>query len=773
MDLAGLDQLWAVASSAKRDRPEPPRPQIGKFGIGKLATYILANEVTYVCRAADGVTRLVTMNYRRIDEAGPSDDDERLQIGPVALTVRRLGDEEVAGLLPTLPGGVELKARIDAGVPAAEGDEDYEDGFGGPPTGRPPARPGTWTIALLTALKGEGRRLQRGHIRRMLRAALPLGASISIGLNGELLESNKIDAPTMHVWELGGSIALPPLSVGEDSVEVVAHSEPFPHITVDGIAGKITGMVRLYEDRITGGRSRERGRSNGFFVNVLGRTISLDDPYFGLQNLNHGAWAHFRATVQADGLDSLLSVERDTLRRGRELETFQALLRNLFNEARNAYVARLGQDWPTAGDLLAHKWDAIPLNYLRSMISERLGSTIGLPAFVDGSGVEEASTARDDWLRSVESAPSSIIQEVAAVDLGASAPLSVFQLADRRLALNADHPFAREHASTTEESALLRELALVDLLVDARMIDDGFDPGSLAEIRRYKDELLRVMAALSRKTGAQIAELLIEATGHSRGLEVAVEEALDYLGFTVKPIGGSGEPEGVAYAPITPVGEDETGSYSLTYEAKSTTKRSGRVSNDDVNAGKLERHREKHAADHTLLIAPDFELGALQIECSKYGVTPMRAEDLALLLLRSVRRGMIPLDRIREIFGLHDPNDVHDWVEGLDHEPGTSAGLELPEFLDALEDIGFDGPDVITASVVADRIRQRRGSDHPSAPEVRSVASGLSVVLPAIIRTNGDDIFLSASPEIVRTRLQEMLERLPERFRFSVDDSEA
>ena len=387
--------------------------------------------------------------------------------------------------------------------------------------------------------------------------------------------------------------------------------------------------------------------------------------------------------------------------------------------------------------------------------------------------MEEASTARDDWLRSVESAPSSIIQEVAAVDLGASAPLSVFQLADRRLALNADHPFAREHASTTEESALLRELALVDLLVDARMIDDGFDPGSLAEIRRYKDELLRVMAALSRKTGAQIAELLIEATGHSRGLEVAVEEALDYLGFTVKPIGGSGEPEGVAYAPITPVGEDETGSYSLTYEAKSTTKRSGRVSNDDVNAGKLERHREKHAADHTLLIAPDFELGALQIECSKYGVTPMRAEDLALLLLRSVRRGMIPLDRIREIFGLHDPNDVHDWVEGLDHEPGTSAGLELPEFLDALEDIGFDGPDVITASVVADRIRQRRGSDHPSAPEVRSVASGLSVVLPAIIRTNGDDIFLSASPEIVRTRLQEMLERLPERFRFSVDDSEA
>ena len=34
---------------------------------------------------------------------------------------------------------------------------------------------------------------------------------------------------------------------------------------------------------------------------------------------------------------------------------------------------------------------------------------------------------------------------------------------------------------------------------------------------------------------------------------------------------------------------------------------------------------------------------------------------------------------------------------------------------------------------------------------------------------NGDDIFLSASPDIIRTRLREMLDRLPERFRFSVD----
>src|SRR5450631_4442950 len=54
MDLAGLEALWAVATSRKRSGPgQSPRAQIGKFGIGKLATYILANHLTYICKAAD------------------------------------------------------------------------------------------------------------------------------------------------------------------------------------------------------------------------------------------------------------------------------------------------------------------------------------------------------------------------------------------------------------------------------------------------------------------------------------------------------------------------------------------------------------------------------------------------------------------------------------------------------------------------------------------------------------------------------------------------
>src|SRR5512137_3023335 len=46
MDEAGLKEHWLIGVSNKRDPSRSPpkgRAQIGKFGIGKLATYVLAN----------------------------------------------------------------------------------------------------------------------------------------------------------------------------------------------------------------------------------------------------------------------------------------------------------------------------------------------------------------------------------------------------------------------------------------------------------------------------------------------------------------------------------------------------------------------------------------------------------------------------------------------------------------------------------------------------------------------------------------------------------
>ncbi len=90
MDIAGFEALGSVATSTKRaSEAVNTRKPIGKFGVGKLATYLLAHELTYVCKSADGVMRAVTMDYRRIE----GHEKNALHIEPLPLDVR-----EIAGI---------------------------------------------------------------------------------------------------------------------------------------------------------------------------------------------------------------------------------------------------------------------------------------------------------------------------------------------------------------------------------------------------------------------------------------------------------------------------------------------------------------------------------------------------------------------------------------------------------------------------------------------------------------------------------------------------
>lgn len=55
MDDEGLRLLWRIAFSPKPKTPvKYGRQVIGRFGIGKLATYVLARKLTYICRGGTG-----------------------------------------------------------------------------------------------------------------------------------------------------------------------------------------------------------------------------------------------------------------------------------------------------------------------------------------------------------------------------------------------------------------------------------------------------------------------------------------------------------------------------------------------------------------------------------------------------------------------------------------------------------------------------------------------------------------------------------------------
>ena len=116
MDVEGFRALWSVATSARRINTDPnARKPIGKFGVGKLATYLLGDELTYVCKAADGVIRIITMDYRRIDKG----EKNALHIDPVPLAVRRLDEATLDQLLGQIDNGAEIKKLIANGLQGA------------------------------------------------------------------------------------------------------------------------------------------------------------------------------------------------------------------------------------------------------------------------------------------------------------------------------------------------------------------------------------------------------------------------------------------------------------------------------------------------------------------------------------------------------------------------------------------------------------------------------------------------------------------------------
>ena len=82
MDAEGLKRHWLIGISNKRDLSKLPkgRQQIGKFGIGKLATYVLASRLTHISKK-EGKFYSTSMDYGRIDKRVEEGVDQRPRSG--------------------------------------------------------------------------------------------------------------------------------------------------------------------------------------------------------------------------------------------------------------------------------------------------------------------------------------------------------------------------------------------------------------------------------------------------------------------------------------------------------------------------------------------------------------------------------------------------------------------------------------------------------------------------------------------------------------------
>lgn len=792
MNVAGFAMLWSVASSPKTTvSPTNGRLQIGKFGIGKLATYVLANQLTYVCKANDGIIRAVTMDFRRIDEAATN--KSQLHIDPLPLDVRELDREQLKELLAAIPTGDELLQQIDQDFQKNVATDDQIAEYGGddPPT---PTNRDTWTLALLTSLKPIGKKMQIGWIRRLLKTALPLGSSISIYFNKEHLTSSKIDTELLCEWQIGpdlgiDSVDIPDYTTGEGekvesrTVKITYGTKPYPHAIIDGINDKITGSIKLYRDKISGGKSESLGHSNGYFINILGRVINSQDPYFGLEFLNHSAWSKFRASVRADGLNEIIAVNREGLQESSTLSIFRTFLRALFNKARTEHDRFINASWPKAGEILIKSWAAVPIDPLKRLIEDRALSVTGFPDFVMFPEDEERETVLSDWQKTAEEEPGNLIQNVEFETLSAGTEqLAKYDVLGRRILINRNHPIVLEYGETHELQGVLRNIALVDLLTDVYALDIGIDEEHLKEMREYRDQMYRTIAQINRKSGVQIANLLVTASRYDnyKALENITGDALEYIGFSVRRLGNPGYPEGIAIAPLAPepsedqrLKEDIEVGYSFTYDAKSTTKEKAKTSNLTLSG--VQEHRKKHNANYSLVVAPEFQVtDKLLNECQNTGVTPIRAKSLARLVTMSAAFGPVNLKRLREFLELRHPDKVDSWIDTLYSEliqERKKPHLTLNLFIDGLKKIGFKSPNSIHIKVIAQEISKiTDGIYNPSHIDVSRLVAGLQVIVPELIRLTTDgNVVLSTSPDMLLTAFKNQVSQIPEEYQAVFD----
>ena len=778
MDEDGLRQLWRIAFSPKTERPfQYGRHVIGKFGIGKLATYVLAGKLTYICKAGDGIIRRVTMDYGEIDRQKGAAPD-RL-ISDLTLDLYEVTEDEVAEALTTVYDGPLVYELIQKGVPPPEAMLS-EDEFGAPeaPLERPPK--GTWTLVILSALKPTGRELKTGILRRMLGAALPFGSEMAISINGELLASSKLDAPVTARWQIGPELGIDNIEVDErdtngrdlgaaevTKITVESSGSPVAHVSLPGV-GMITGQVWLFKDAISGGKSEERGASNGFHINVLGRVVNQQDPSFGEENLSHAAWARFRMAVRADGLNAFLTTDREKFRERRELKIFRAFLRRVFNKARVSYDSDQNATMPDGGDVLMRSLGVLSLSPLRNVVSETLRTQSPLPGLFDETGIDNRAEKLKSWRENTADNIKNALGEVKYERIDDESFVK-FRISDNTIIVNRDHPFVLEHSGTKAEKELLRTIAMVDFLSDVYAVDIGVRPSDVESIREYRDRLMRFRALQRRQSGTYIARLLLQTqhdSANSRHFEMVVSDALRYLGFQVKELGKSGEPEGIASAYPMPTSTRPTRDspnpplYSFTYDAKSSKHEAAATGN--INLDGVVEHRTRYKADHALVVAPGFNDGALATRCGQQKVTPMKGSDLGRLLEYTVEYGAIPVTKLRDVFRIYDPDAVTAWVDGLAGWLKDVRPLTMNIFLGELERLKGKVPDVLPAGVIAYECRQGLGAVSVQAEDVIAVATGLSILIPDLVGISDDKIVVNASAARVAAAVASQLERLRE-----------
>ena len=754
MDADGLQELWRIGSSNKRALTSTPkdRIQIGKFGIGKLSTYVLADEISYVCKRRKGGSAkyfAVTMDYSLLDSVA---EIEVIPKKPMQLKVRELSTEEAKDALSWC---LRDKMFAKGGMPLFGRDA-----------------PSSWTVAVLSNLKDKANEIQEGRLRWILATALPLRDEFKIWLCGQEVKSSRAGKGRVGRWVFGKDIrtlskpAPEELEVRKDPKAMVGKKDGW----FDPTFGRVTGYAEAFQDVITGGKAAETGRSNGFFVYVRDRLINIDDEYFGIDSnkLAHGTFSRFRVVLHVDGLDDELQSAREGVREGPKRKAVQKVLQAVFNFVRKKVNESDTQG--SAGSQISDKIAGSPSSLTRRPI-------VAVAKAVFEGDFEPSYTRvpsnlsdveKKEFLKQLEDreSPDDFVSSVDySMALSPSDGIAIYDTETCELQINGLHPFVGASAGnflSERQNRPLQLLAMAEVLLEAQLFHAGFKPTDVKQVMQQRDELLRYLGRSSgRRTSLVISQDLKDARNDQDALEDELVACFESLGFDASKISGSGNPDGIARAHLSADEEGNQRSYSITLEAKSKKEnsQSNKVSAKTVGVSTLVRHRDSLDCEHCVVVGPDFPTSAgdksalskeiiADHEQTGRTITLVKINDFAKLVRLAPLKQLSP-SQLRDLFKTCQmPEESAEWIEELSKRKVKNPPYK--KILTAIwEEQIEDNTVVVKYSAVRVLLRKLPTPIKKSDDELREIAKSIMGMAPGFLTAREYSVEMEFPPERV------------------------
>jgi hypothetical protein len=727
MDLDGLKALWLIASTNKRESEYTRRAQqrhrlpIGKFGIGKLASYVIGRRITHICKREKLLA--VTMDYSEIVPGEPGSQSTADESRKIQLSVREISEQEARELLGfatsgSLPNGVSLPLF---GINA----------------------PRTWTLVIVDRLKDAAKRITIGKLRWIISTALPLVPDFQVSLNGDQIPPSRINYKILKKWWVGKNDKVA-RELGYASGSNPKNEEPFDSWVVVPHVGRVSGELCLYEDTLLGGKAEEVGRSHGFFLMVRRRLINHDDPLLGIHVLSHATFNRLHAVIYADDLDSELVASRENISEESKVALQKYLLAK-FNEIRGWYQEQLGARTHEEG------------------LTERLSSVPGqLVRFPIIHAIDRAKHDGEQFVRSIQLPEKGVktresIVGLELAPLDPTLPLAIFDSSTGVVKVNTNHPFYVNYY----DSSNIEAVATAEILLEAYLLESKLTPPEVLEVVEKRDQLLRALVRDSPRSVTILAQQLRDSVGIPGGMKEACHRSFQALGFEVVVLRGQAEPDGLASAPL-PVkyGKElrqiEQGSYKVTYYVESSKQEMSRIAGSELP--RIVKQLKKYGARYAAIIAPDFREASTKTDSilsGHDGICFIRIKDFASLIEASGTKPL-PLSKIEALFrDSRSPDAAHDWIQRFRSSPDTLPELrEILQRAFILQQTNRTDPPSIGA------IKYYKKTLAASEREINEWLTSLSRLLPGLIYVFGEKVELHQTPEIIVNQFQRVLQQL-------------